>query len=495
MADQTAGQGITSRSDAARTADRVPARAWRTLVRHKAVLGLTAVLLGAFAHYCYWNEGSTANVMFVLSVAALVLTTLMLVTRRILVSTIIVTALAGIIVAASTVKVELMHMAVHAYDVVYYLSSPATLTFLVAKYPLVMAQLFGALGALAAITYLSHRIDETRVPRLYSAVGIVCLALLTAAAAKSKDARAAWRLFEDGLALTKFLGSWPETIDTIWRGQLVEAAAGPSGAPLSVPQSCHPEKKPPHVILIHQESVVPPEYFPALEYDKAMDPMFRSGDGALYKLRVETYAGASWLTEFSILAGVSTYSFGSMRPFVQALMAGKVHDTLPEAFTRCGYRNVVFYPLDKNFVGNGRFYEAVGMGEIIDRKAQGASTSWERDAFHYDNLLKLIGAHVRTSSQPLFSFLLTIATHQPYDTPFKPELDVRGGGPGTEPGMNEFLRRLSMARIDLEAFEKELARRFPSEQFLIVHYGDHQPTTTWHYVSADDQAAILSGAR
>ena len=71
-------------------------------------------------------------------------------------------------------------------------------------------------------------------------------------------------------------------------------------------------------------------------------------------LRVETYGGASWLTEFSILTGVSTYSFGGMRPFVQALMAGKVRDTLPRAVARCRLSHVVFYPMLKNFVSNGK---------------------------------------------------------------------------------------------------------------------------------------------
>ena len=44
--------------------------------------------------------------------------------------------------------------------------------------------------------------------------------------------------------------------------------------------------------------------------------------------------------------------------------------------------------------------------------------------------------------------------------------------------MHEYLRRLSLARIDLEWFRAELKRRFPNERFLIVQYGDHQPVVT-----------------
>jgi hypothetical protein len=57
-------------------------------------------------------------------------------------------------------------------------------------------------------------------------------------------------------------------------------------------------------------------------------------------------------------------------------------------------------------------------------------------------------------------------------------VNVPGGGAGTDPEMNEYLRRLGMARIDYDAFRAELVRRFPNERFLIVQYGDHQPVAT-----------------
>jgi Sulfatase len=245
--------------------------------------------------------------------------------------------------------------------------------------------------------------------------------------------------------------------------------------------------------------VVPPEYFPQLGYDKRVDAMFRSGDGSLRKMRVETYGGASWLTEFSILAGVSTYSFGGMRPFVQSLMAGRVHDTLPEALARCGYRNTVIYPLSENFVSNGKFYKAAGIPEIFDKKAQGAKTASERDHFYYGTLLNLLSSHIKSSDQPLFTYLITMSAHGPYLKPYHPEVDVPGGAPGTLPEMHEYLRRLSMARIDLEELKRQLAARFPGEPILLVQYGDHQPIATRHYlgygnVNSAEDVAITRGS-
>ena len=76
-----------------------------------------------------------------------------------------------------------------------------------------------------------------------------------------------------------------------------------------------------------------------------------------------------------------------------------------------------------------------------------------------------------------------------------PELKVPGGAPGTNPEMDEFLRRLSMAHTDYNWMKGELARRFPNERFLIVHYGDHQPTSTWSLLSETDRTAIRSKDR
>ncbi len=221
-----------------------------------------------------------------------------------------------------------------------------------------------------------------------------------------------------------------------------------------------------------------PSLFPTLRYDRSVDPFFRSVDDSLHQLRVETYGGASWLTEFSLLAGVSTHSFGGMRQFVQTFTQNKLKDTLPQVLERCGYRNVVFYPMLKNFVSNDRFYNSIGLREIFDLKAQGAKTAQERDRFYYDNAMAEMERHFETGRQPLFTFIQTMSAHWPYDYKYEPDVDVPGGAPGTDPEMHEYLRRVSMAKMDYDYLLGELHRRFPRERFLIVHYGDHHPMAT-----------------
>jgi phosphoglycerol transferase MdoB-like AlkP superfamily enzyme len=167
-----------------------------------------------------------------------------------------------------------------------------------------------------------------------------------------------------------------------------------------------------------------------------------------------------------------------MRQFVQTFTQNKLKDTLPQVLNRCGYRNVVFYPLFKNFVSNDRFYNSIGLTEIFDLKAQGAKTAQERDRFYFENALAEMGRHFEASQRPLFTYIQTMSAHWPYDFKYEPEVDVPGGGPGTDPEMHEYLRRVSMAKMDYDYLVAELRQRFPQERFLIVHYGDHHPMAT-----------------
>src|SRR5262249_31606006 len=317
--------------------------------------------------------------------------------------------------------------------------------------------------------------DATRVSRGSALIAVVVLTVAAGLAAAFKAERRHNQYYWGDSHISSFYSSWAETAEILWRGQLIEAAHSEPRPHFAVPTDCTTASKPPHIILIHEESVVPPGYFPALRYDHRLDPFFASQDGKVHRMRVETYGGASWITEFAIMTGVSTRSFGGMRQFVQSLMAGKVHDTLPETLTRCGYRNVVFYPLERNFVSYDRFYSSVGLKEVFDSNDQGAPSDNERDRFYFANALDEMARHLRQSRQPLFTYILTMATHSPYDFVYMPEVDVPGGGPGTDPEMSEYLRRLAMARIDYDELRREIARRFPDERFLIVHYGDHHP--------------------
>jgi len=429
----------------------------------------------------FWaDEGNLPNILFAAAVTFALAATVILLTRRALFAAVLVALLVALIVGVSSVKRAVMNMVVHAYDIIFYLSSWSTLSYLWSDQRRYLVALAAAVLGTMLLSWLAYRADSTRVPRRWAALALLACSALAWYGAATKGERRHMQFYYENLYVSSFYASWGETLEALWRGALLEAApkAAASGRTFIVPTSCYTGAKPPHIILIHQESVVQPSLFPTLQYDRSVEPFFVSDDDRLHRLRVETYGGASWLTEFSLLAGVSTHSFGGMRQFVQTFTQNKLKDTLPQVLERCGYRNVVFYPMLRNFVSNDRFYASIGLKEIFDMRTQGANSTQERDRFYYDNAMAEMERHFKSSPKPLFMYIQTMAAHWPYDYKFEPEVEVPGGGPGTNPEMHEYLRRLSMARIDYDHLTRDLKRRFPRERFLIVHYGDHHPMAT-----------------
>jgi phosphoglycerol transferase MdoB-like AlkP superfamily enzyme len=479
MTDQTLGLPAV-KSRLARLRSSAAILLGRMQLRPTSAWGLAALTLGVLARHFWLDEGYLANILFTAAVTLALISFVVLITRRVLFATLLIASMVAMIVAASTVKQAVMNMVVHAYDFFFYLTSWSTLSYLWSDHRRYLLALVGALIAAGLVASLAYRADSTRIPRRWSALALAIFAGLAWYGAQAKGERRHMLFYYENLYVSSFYASWGETLEALWRGALVEAAprAAAAGPGFSVPTSCETSARPPHIILIHQESIVQPSLFPTLRYDHAVDPFFRSYDDRLYPLRVETYGGASWLTEFSLLAGVSTHSFGGMRQFVQTFTQNKLKDTLPQALQRCGYRNVVFYPMMRNFVSNDRFYTSIGLKEIFDMTSQGAKSAQERDRFYYENAMAEMERHFKSSRKPLFAYIQTMMAHWPYDHAFMPEVAVEGGGPGTNPEMHEYLRRLSMAKIDFDSLMQDLRRRFPRERFLIVHYGDHHPMAT-----------------
>jgi phosphoglycerol transferase MdoB-like AlkP superfamily enzyme len=441
---------------------------------------ICAVLTLALAAWIVWTEGPPSTVFLTIFVCGSIGALIALLTRRLMLAVVLTVAQVALITTISSLKLKYMNMVLHAYDITYYLTSSTNLSFLIANYGRSVLAALLVLMLAAILSIIVWRMEPARVSRPIAATFLLLFGTGATIAGLSVDERRHMLFEYGGMYVSTFYRSWSETVETLMRGQLMEAAATASVVmpPLKPKENCIPSPDPPHIILIHHESAVQPSLFPNLEYDPRLDDFFRSDNGKSYRLRVETYGGASVLTEFSVMTGLSSYSFGGMRLFVQRLMTGKITESLPNILTKCGYSNVMFYPMLRSFTGAERFFTSVGISDLRDAKDQGSTRENERDRFYYDNALAAIARHVETSRKPLFTFIETMAGHWPYDAPYEPDLNVPGGGPGTHPEMNEVLRRLWLSRLDYQHLLRELEHRFPSERFLIVRYGDHHPMAT-----------------
>ena len=438
----------------------------------------TVIVSALVAAWCWFREGEGATLVFTLAMTFGVMAAILTASRRLLFSSLVMAGMVASVLTLGWLKQARGDMILHAWDIVEFLTTPDSVVALWADR---RATLLGGVACafvFAALLIWIFRRERPIARRISASLALALCIGVGAFAGEARPVRAHLQYYWFDLHLASFYGSFRETFEALRRGGLVAAAARSASGPFPPDPVCAPASKPPHILLIHEESVMDPALFPGLAYDEQLKPFFRSDDGVAHALRVETYGGASWLTEFSIFSGVSTNAFGSMRNFVQAFTTGKLRDALPRVLAGCGYRNLMFTPWDKTFMAVARFYESIGFNEVIDHKAQGASRDDERDRFYFGNALKRIEQHLAGSRQPLFEFIETMSAHWPYDVVYMPEVEVPGGGPGTPAGMSEYLRRLAMIKMDDDWLRAELARRFPAERFLIVRYGDHHPTAT-----------------
>jgi hypothetical protein len=216
------------------------------------------------ADYFWKYEGGAANQFFVWSITLTLAAWMVLAFGRILVASVLVNAFIGIVATIAWAKQQAMDMVLHAYDIVFYLSSRSTIGYLWNDFRTYVVALMAALLATAIAGAVAYRFDATRVHRRSAFIAIILLTLVSGVAALLKDERRHTQYYWDDLHISSFYSSWAETLETLWRGQLIEAANSAPGPQFAMPTDCAVGAKPPHIIVIHEESVVPPGYFQTL---------------------------------------------------------------------------------------------------------------------------------------------------------------------------------------------------------------------------------------
>src|SRR5215475_14338046 len=125
-----------------------------------------ATLIGAMLTRYFWvDEGAIPNILFTVGVTLALIVLLVLLSQRVLFATTLVALLVVLIVAISSVKRAVMNMVMHAYDIIFYLSSWSTISYLWSDQRRYLLALAGALVGFAAAAWLAYRADGTRMSR------------------------------------------------------------------------------------------------------------------------------------------------------------------------------------------------------------------------------------------------------------------------------------------------------------------------------------------
>lgn len=244
----------------------------------------------------------------------------------------------------------------------------------------------------------------------------------------------------------------------------------------------------PDIIVIQHESIFDPRVY-GLPVEAGVDAFLSPRSGRFGTLNVDIFGGGSWQSEFSLLTGLSSASFGSNAYFLFRRGVGRFNNTLPHALAALGYKTTLTSSCRRSFLNYDEFYSAIGMGERIFTEDLPAPFDVDRfettnsDAMFLDAAVAAHTQRIAADAAPQFLYLLTNFNHGPHNrrlvAPGQFE-DERAFAAASLPDAQyaEYYARLAETAAAWSRLKVDLATRFPERPMLIVHYGDHQPVMT-----------------
>jgi hypothetical protein len=408
--------------------------------------------------------------------------------RRPGVSAVLSLAMVAILIQVSQLKYSVIWQTVSFVDLM--VIDVSSLSYLLAIFPgLATYVLIGSLVAGIALLLL-WRFDSIRIPRPAAITGALSclLGLGTLSVTHPFWPEDIWYPHSH---VSNFARSGVDAVVAYTRGGFMESDAVVTERLKTVPTAtCEPAGKPPHIIMVHDESAFDLRRAPNVKVPPGYGRHFGSFDGQQRDLIVEAAGGPSWYTEYNVFAGLSARSFGRFSYFVTRIAAGRVERGLPSSLRRCGYRTFSLYPAHGAFMGTRTFQASTGVQNFFDMNAMRARDV-EPDSFYYDTAVKMFERE-RAKGGPTFFFIYLSANHFPWDHRWRPELTPEWKDLGNRPVVDEYLRRQTLGMRQYQQFLERLRREFPRERFMVVRYGDHQPDFATKILdpSLDDDAIV-----
>jgi hypothetical protein len=445
------------------------------------VLALTFVgVIGAVA----LTERSVEQLPF--AIAALFLNAGLLlifvgdVERAILLSGLLAVAIAG----ASIVKFDHSALKLTVSDLP--LAFAGTVPFLVVQYPrMMLGVLLGSVSLVAASIAI---LLTTAGPPIAMEVRILVLSLAFigfAAIAATKRASLRASLTERRCFYSTFMASLIDPVSWQQFGGLAMSDIADEPLPLKRAMPARATGSP-DIIVIQHESIFDPRIF-GLPVEPSVEAFLSPPEGRHGGLNVDIFGGGSWQSEFSLLTGLSSASFGSSAYYLFKKGAGRFHTSLPYSLGSLGYKTTLISSCRRNFLHYDEFYRSIGIGERIftdDLPPPFDIRRFEATNSDATFLEAVIDAHTRRIADdpaPRFLYVLTSSNHGPHDRRLLPPGQFereRAFAMASLPdaGYAEYYARLAETASTWQKLRSELAKR--GRPTLIVHYGDHQPVLT-----------------
>jgi hypothetical protein len=438
--------------------------------RDRVALCLAAVLhMGALIVMAATEADLVAKAAFLFTWALLNFFWLALV-RRPVVAALLALELVVALTLLSRFKFDKLWMTVDFVDLM--IIDRDTSAFLLTAFPSLRGWVALAAAATAALLIAAWQLDPHRVRARTSLIGgALCMAALVALSLSFPT-----DLQEDFISqnyVSKFARTGVEAIHELATHGYLESDAGVTGSlKVAAAAACQTARKLPHIILLHDESSFDITAAPSIKVPPGYQHHFESLDGKARKLIVEGVGGPSWFTEYNVLTGLSARSYGRFATSVTRIAAGHLSRGLPLSLSSCGYKTFSLYPFYGAFLGSRAFQTTIGIAHYLDMLDLG-TRDFEADSFYFNQAIKIVERE--HGNGPLFLYVYNVANHFPWDTRLRPELTPDWHDLGNAPDVEEYIRRQGMTAHDYSMLLARLTQEFPTESFLIVRYGDHQP--------------------
>lgn len=455
--------------------------------------GAAAVLAAA--------EFRSARVLFTTGAFAFLTAIFLFATGDLVRATLLAAILAATIIGASGVKHHHSGMKLAVADLA--LSFAGTIPFMLRQYRstailTIASAVVLFIAAVAALAFaagpplsLPERLALLVVASLWLAAGF----LVSGGAAHFRPL-----VTRGGGAFSFFIASLVDVASWWPTAGLRMLDVGTTPLPLAAPRPARHGIRP-DIIVIQHESVFDPRLY-GLPIDDKIAAFLSPPDGSSGKLHVDIYGGGSWQTEFSLLTGLSSASFGPDSYFLFRKGVGRFAHSLPSELAALGYRTMLSTSCRRAFMNYDAFYAGIGVDERMFSDEFPAP--FDLEAFEISNsdsefFAATRGAFERSVDRdpaPRFLMALTNFNHGPHEKRLVPpgayEAERRFALDALpDPTYGEYYARLSETAESYAAFKADLAARYPGRPMLIVRYGDHQPTMTRsiehaHRIRSDD---------
>ena len=404
--------------------------------------------------------------------------------RAILLSSILATAIFG----ASSIKYNHSGLKLIVTDLP--LAFAGTAPFFIVQYPLAVITALAegiALILAAATTLLCARGPPVSLELQFLLFSVGCIGLAAAyrasgGAVSFQRIAALRRCF-----LSTFIASLLDPLS--WRqfGDLTLSDIAQHPLPLMAAVPARSLDYP-DIIVIQHESIFDPRIF-GLPVEPIVEAFLSPASGLHGSLNVDIFGGGSWQSEFSLLTGLSSASFGSNAYFLFKRGVGRFHNSLPNTLTALGYRTMLTSSCRRDFLNYDEFYRSIGISERIF--TDDFQPPFDINRFETTNsdavfLGAALGAHMKKigcDAAPRFLYALTNFNHGPHNrrlvAPGQFDRE-RAFAAASLPDAYyaEYYARLVETAVTWSRLKSELSSRYPKRPTLIIHYGDHQPVMT-----------------